>query len=172
LHIGAIAALFTFSWMNLSVALFLLWFATGLGISMGYHWLHAHRSYRVPIALEYLFAVCGALTLEGGPISWVATHRLHHRTSDMPGDPHSPRDGGWWAHTGWILSRAAGHHELRLLVKHAPDLAKHRFYVRLNAYHWLPNVLLAGLLAAVGGLPMMLWGFVCGPWSACTQHGS
>ena len=48
LHVGAIAALFMFSWLNLAVMLFLLWFATGLGISMGYHRLHTHRSYQVP----------------------------------------------------------------------------------------------------------------------------
>jgi fatty-acid desaturase len=54
--------------------------------------------------MEYFFAVCGALTLEGGPIFWVATHRIHHQKSDKPGDPHSPRDGAWWAHMGWILT--------------------------------------------------------------------
>src|ERR1700722_1894138 len=89
-HIGAIAALFMFSWVNLAVALFLLWMCTGLGISMGYHRLHTHRSYQVPLWMEYFFAVCGALTLEGGPIFWVATHRVHHQKSDLPGDPHSP----------------------------------------------------------------------------------
>jgi len=158
LHIGAIAALFMFSWLNLGVMLFLLWFATGLGISMGYHRLHTHRSYQVPLALEYMFAVCGALTFEGGPIFWVATHRIHHQKSDQPGDPHSPRDGGWWAHVGWILFGEAKHNNTRLMSKYAPDLAKHRFYVWLNNNHWLPNVVLAGLLFAIGGFSMVLWG--------------
>jgi hypothetical protein len=86
---------------------FLHWMSTGLGISMGYHRLHTHRSYRVPLALEYFFAVCGTLTLEGGPIFWVATHRIHHQKSDQPGDPHSPRDGGWWyTSAGFLLERA------------------------------------------------------------------
>ncbi len=65
-HLGAVAALFMFSWHALAVALFLYWMCTGLGISMGYHRLHTHRSYQVPLALEYFFAVCGTLTLEGG----------------------------------------------------------------------------------------------------------
>src|SRR5438270_11214725 len=90
LHAGAIAALFMFSWPCLIAAVFLYWMATGLGISMGYHRLHTHRSYKVPRILEYFFAVCGTLTLEGGPIFWVATHRIHHQNSDQPGDPHSP----------------------------------------------------------------------------------
>jgi stearoyl-CoA desaturase (delta-9 desaturase) len=160
LHVGAIAALFMFSWLNLAVTLFLLWFATGLGISMGYHRLHTHRSYQVPRALEYLFAVCGALTFEGGPIFWVATHRVHHQKSDRPGDPHSPREGAWWSHMVWMLVGEAKHSNTRLMAKYAPDLAKDRFYVWLDHYHWLPNILLAILLFAIGGVPMVLWG-VC-----------
>jgi len=158
LHIGAIAALFMFIWPGVAVAAFLIWVTTGLGISMGYHRLHTHRSYKVPIVLEYFFAVCGALALEGGPIFWVATHRIHHQKSDRPGDPHSPRDGAWWAHVGWILFGDAQQNNTFLMSKYAPDLARHRFYVWLDNYHWLPTVALALLLLALGGLPIMLWG--------------
>ena len=158
LHAGALAALFTFSWRDLAVAAFLLWFCTGLGISLGYHRLHTHRSYQVPRWIEYFFAVCGTLTLEGGPIFWVATHRIHHQKSDQPGDPHSPRDGAFWSHVGWILFGEALHSNTRKLAKYAPDLARDPFYAWLNDYHWLPSVLLAALLFAIGGLPMFLWG--------------
>lgn len=158
LHIGAIAAFFMFSWTALGTAVFLYWMATGLGISMGYHRLHTHRSYKVPAALEYFFAICGTLTLEGGPIFWVATHRVHHQNSDQPGDPHSPRDGAWWSHVGWILLGETKHNNTRLMSKYAPDLAKDRFYVWLNNFHWVPIAVLGVLLLAIGGLPMMLWG--------------
>ena len=159
-HVGAIAALFMFSWKVLAASIFLYWMSTGLGISMGYHRLLTHRSYKVPLPLEYFFAVCGVLTLEGGPIFWVATHRIHHQKSDQHGDPHSPRDGAWWAHVGWLLFGEAKHNNTRLMSKYAPDLAKHRFYVWLNNYHWVPLVGLAGILFALGGLPLLLWG-VC-----------
>ena len=159
-HIGAIAAFFFFSWPAVIAAVFLYWMCTGLGISLGYHRLHTHRSYKTPLLLEYFFAVCGALTLEGGPIFWVATHRIHHQNSDKPGDPHSPRDGAWWSHIGWILVGEAKHNNTKLMSKYAPDLARHRFYVWLNDYHWLPMVVLGLLLLAIGGLPMLLWG-VC-----------
>ena len=158
LHVGAVAALFMFDWHAFAATLFLLWFATGLGISMGYHRLHTHRSYKVPLFLEYIFAVCGTLTLEGGPIFWVATHRIHHQKSDKPGDPHSPREGAWWSHVGWILFGETKHNNTRMLAKYAPDLAKHRFYVWLNDYHWLPIVVLSAALFLLGGLPMLLWG--------------
>src|SRR5215831_6520190 len=128
-HIGAVAALFVFTWSGLAVALFLTWLAGGLGISMGYHRLHAHRSYRVPLILEYFFALCGTLALQGGPIFWVATHRIHHQKSDQQGDPHSPRDGAWWAHAGWILFGEPDQISTATMSKYAPDLVKHRFYI-------------------------------------------
>ena len=157
-HIGAVAALFMFSWRNLAVAAILYYVATGLGISMGYHRLHTHRSYKVPLWLEYFFALCGSLTLEGGPIFWVATHRLHHQYSDLPGDPHSPNDGAFWSHVGWILFGETNHNNTKLMSKYAPDLARHPFYVWLNDYHWIPGTVLGLALLGIGGLPMMLWG--------------
>jgi stearoyl-CoA desaturase (delta-9 desaturase) len=157
-HLGALAALFMFSWRALAVALFLFWMCGGLGISMGYHRLHTHRSYEVPLALEYFFAVCGALTLEGGPIFWVSMHRIHHQNSDQTGDPHSPRDGGWWAHMGWLLVGSGQYNNPSLMSKYAPDLARDRFYVWLNNYHWVPMIVLGVLLFAIGGMPLVLWG--------------
>lgn len=137
-HLGAIAAVFMFTWHVFAAVVVLYWLATGLGISMGYHRLLTHRSYKVPLFLEYFFAVLGTLTLEGGPISWVATHRVHHQKSDRDGDPHSPRDGGFWAHVGWLLFGEANHSNTRKMSKYAPDLAKHRFYIWLNNYHGFP----------------------------------
>ena len=166
LHIGAVVALFMFSWKALAVAVFLYWMCTGLGISMGYHRLHTHRSYWVPLWLEYFFAVCGALTLEGGPIFWTAVHRVHHQKSDQQGDPHSPRDGAWWSHVGWIMIGETKHNNTRVMAKYAPDLAKDRFYVWLNNYHWVPMVALTVILAFAGGWSMVMWGIcmrvVCG----------
>jgi fatty-acid desaturase len=158
LHIGAVAALFMANWRAVAVGFALYWVCTGWGISLGYHRLHTHRSYKVPLWLEYFFAVCGTLTLEGGPIFWVATHRIHHQKSDQPGDPHSPRDGAWWAHIGWILLGESKHNNTRQNAKYAPDLARHRFYIWLNNYHWVPLTVLGLALLALGGLPMMLWG--------------
>ena len=110
-------------WQNLVVALVLHWMAVGFGISLGYHRLHTHRGFKTSKAFEYFLAVCGTLTLEGGPIFWVATHRQHHQLSDQDGDPHSPRDGGFWAHMGWILFGDTHHNNTELMGKYAPDLA-------------------------------------------------
>ena len=157
LHIAAIVALFHFSWKNVAIAAVFYYMTTGLGISMGYHRLHTHRSYKVPRWLEYFFALCGTLTLEGGPIFWVAVHRLHHQLSDQPGDPHSPRDGAFWSHMGWILWGETNHNNTKVMSKYAPDLAKHKFYVWLTNYHWVPNVVLGAIVLVLGGLDMFLW---------------
>jgi stearoyl-CoA desaturase (delta-9 desaturase) len=142
--------------MFISMAIY--WVTICFGISLGYHRLHTHRSYKVPKPLEYFFGICGALTLEGGPIFWVATHRIHHQKSDKPGDPHSPRDGAWWAHMGWILFGEANHNNTKLMSKYAPDLARDPFYVWLNNWHWVPMVILGAILYAFGGLPLFMWG--------------
>ena len=146
-HAGGLLALFYFSWTNLLVAVVLYWMAVGFGISMGYHRLHTHRGYKTSKAFEYFLAVCGTLTLEGGPIFWVATHRVHHQHSDQDGDPHTPRDGGFWAHMGWILFGETHHNNTALMAKYAPDLADDPFYRWLKTYHWVPLTVL-GFIAA------------------------
>jgi fatty-acid desaturase len=157
-HVGAVAALFYFSWTAVLLTAFFYWMCIGLGIGMGYHRLHTHRSYKVPKLLEYFFAICGALTLEGGPIFWVATHRIHHQKSDKDGDPHTPREGGWWAHMGWILLGDGLHHDADVLKRYVPDLARDPFHLALSTWHWTSNVVVGLLLLAFGGIPYVLWG--------------
>jgi stearoyl-CoA desaturase (delta-9 desaturase) len=156
-HLMAIAALFMFSWRNLIVALVLHWVAVGLGISMGYHRLHTHRGFKTYKWFDYFLAVCGTLTLEGGPIFWVATHRLHHQYSDRPEDPHTPRVSGFWAHMGWIIFGEAQHSDTARLARYAPDLSKDPFYRWLSAYHWVPLTALGFVLLAIGGWGMVAW---------------
>src|SRR5947199_10039525 len=103
-HLGALAALFVFNWRALVVTVLLWWITASLGVGMGFHRLLTHRGYKTPKLVEYFLSVCGTLALEGGPIYWFVTHRIHHAYSDIHGDPHTPRDGGWWSHMGWILS--------------------------------------------------------------------
>jgi len=156
-HLAAIAALFVFSWSALLVFAIMWIFAENLGIAMGYHRLLTHRGYATPKWLEYFIAVCGTMALQGGPIYWVAVHRLHHQLTDRPGDPHSPRDGKWWSHVGWIL-RGNLHNETRLLERYAPDLARDPFYVWLSRYNWLPVTLVGIALYFGGGWSWVLWG--------------
>ena len=134
------------------------WIGGSLGIGMGYHRLLTHRGYKVPKAVEYFLTICGTLALEGGPIQWVVTHRIHHAHTDRAGDPHTPRDGGWWAHIGWILWGTAQNHDQATLERYAPDLIKDRFYRLLNRFYYIPLLVVGVLLFVFGGWGVMLWG--------------
>jgi stearoyl-CoA desaturase (delta-9 desaturase) len=157
-HIGAIAALFFFSWSAL-IAFAVLWvLGQNVGIAMSYHRQLTHRGFTTPKWVEYTMAICGTLALQGGPLYWVAVHRLHHQVTDKPGDPHSPRDGGWWSHIGWILYGSLHNDDPAMLARYAPDLAKDSFYRWLSKYHWLPTVIVGAVLFAFGGWSWLLWG--------------
>jgi fatty-acid desaturase len=156
LHVGAIAALFFLTWKGLLAAAVLWWVSGGMGIGMGYHRLLTHRGYKTPKWVEYLLTTCGTLALEGGPIFWVATHRIHHQHSDKEGDPHTPLDGKWWAHMGWILMGKSLHQDTQTLARYVPDLAKSKFHVWITKYHYVPAVAVMVALYAIGGLPMLL----------------
>jgi fatty-acid desaturase len=156
-HVQAVAAFWSFTWTNFLVAFALYWVAGGLGISAGYHRLHTHRGFRTHRWFEYFLAICGTLTLEGGPIFWVATHRLHHQYSDQPEDPHSPRVSGFWAHIGWILFGESSHNDTARMSRYAPDLAKDPFYRWLTTYHWVPLTVLGFSLLAIGGWGLVNW---------------
>jgi len=77
----------------------------GCGITVGYHRLLSHRSFRSTRFFEYFFVAGGYLAYQGSPIWWSAIHRAHHKYSDLPLDPHSPKQHGvFHALVGWMLS--------------------------------------------------------------------
>jgi stearoyl-CoA desaturase (delta-9 desaturase) len=157
-HAGAIAAFFFIDWKAIAFAALLYWACISGGIGMGYHRLLTHRGYKIPKPLEYVLGVLGTMTLEGGPIFWVATHRIHHQRSDQEGDPHSPRDGAFWSHMGWIIYGEAKHNDTAAMAKYAPDMGKDPFYRWLNTYHYVPLTISGLLQLYFGGLPWLLWG--------------
>ncbi|MBS1808112.1 MAG: fatty acid desaturase [Acidobacteria bacterium] len=157
-HIGAIAALFMFSWQSFVVAVVLYWVSGSLGIGVGYHRLLTHRGLKVPKPLEYFLAICGTLALQGGPIFWVGLHRIHHAKADREGDPHSPREGFFWSHMGWIIFGSRLYKDKARRYRYTPDLVQQPFYVWLSEYHYVPQAIVGLMLLAAGGWPMLLWG--------------
>jgi stearoyl-CoA desaturase (Delta-9 desaturase) len=75
-----------------------------LGITLGYHRLLSHRSFKTTRSFQFVLAACGVLAGQNGPLWWVGHHRNHHRHSDRSGDTHSPRAGFFWSHMGWLFS--------------------------------------------------------------------
>ena len=154
---------FTFCWSAVVVCV-VLYLAAGLGVTMGYHRLLTHRSFQTPRFVEYILTALGSLANQGGPLQWVAVHRIHHKHSDAEGDPHSPRDGLWWAHMLWWMPHVPTLDEPARYARYVMDLAKdpvHRFFQRFQVL--LPLVLAAavyGLGEAWGGVGVswVVWG--------------
>ena len=157
-HIMGIVALFNFSWPNAIAALVTWWIASSWGIGIGYHRLFTHRGFKAPMWLQYFLATCGSLALQSGPISWVTTHRIHHAFTETDKDPHSPMNGTYWSHIGWIFRGTAQGHSQATLQRYSPDLTKDRYLTLLNNYYYVTLIACAFVLLAIGGWTMVLWG--------------
>lgn len=157
-HIVALAGFFTYSWQALALCVVLHWITGGLGITMTYHRLLTHRSFQVAKPVEYFLTILASLACQGGPISWVGVHRLHHAKSDVPGDPHTPKDGFFWSHMGWVIHKNKVIDTYEEYAKYAPDLAKDPVHCFLDRSFILWTVLLAAGLYAWGGISFVVWG--------------
>jgi stearoyl-CoA desaturase (delta-9 desaturase) len=138
------------------------YYLSGLGITIGYHRLFTHSSFKANRPLRIAVAIAGSMAIEGPVIRWVADHRRHHAYSDRDGDPHSPwrygestgalMKGLVWAHLGWMFDEMHTNRE-----KYAPDLMRDRDIRFVDALFpvWL---LLSMLLPpAIAGLIHMSW---------------
>lgn len=160
-----------FSWVDLAL-LALMYTATGLGITIGYHRLFTHRSFETVRPIRLLLAVLGSMAVQGPVLRWVATHRRHHQHSDRVEDPHSPHGSGrgvlgviagWWhAHLGWVFRPDAPD-----LERYAQDLQKDGILRLVSRYFgvWVALGLLLPTVAGglitqswVGALLGFLWG--------------
>ncbi|HET7483033.1 MAG TPA: acyl-CoA desaturase [Actinomycetota bacterium] len=147
--------------------------ATGLGVTVGFHRMFTHQSFRPTRAVKIALAVAGSMSVQGAIIDWVATHRRHHAYSDKDGDPHSPHldegpgikgvvRGLWHAHVGWLAEPEQTENS-----RWAPDLLRDRDIVRINKmFGWLTlaTFVLPGVLGGVitgsfsGAVTAFLWG--------------
>ena len=157
MHVLAGVALLPQFWSVGSVAtlLILYWVTACLGVTLGYHRLLAHKSFQLPRWLARFFATCGALSAEYGPITWVGLHRQHHKHSDKALDPHNSKRGLWWSHIGWMFFRVPGEKRVR---RYAGDLRKDPYYVWLDKWFIVLQILLGFLLYTLGGWAFVLWG--------------
>jgi stearoyl-CoA desaturase (delta-9 desaturase) len=160
-------------WRDVLIFL-ILYVPTGLGITVGFHRLLTHRSFKTSPWLRGLLGALGTMAVEGPVISWVADHRKHHAYSDRLGDPHSPHvdHGGGWrgalrglghAHVGWLFN----HSQRGARERFAPDLLADpvinfvdRTFILFSlvglAIPFGLGVLIGGTLGA--GLEALLWG--------------
>jgi stearoyl-CoA desaturase (Delta-9 desaturase) len=137
-------------------------------ITAFYHRYFAHKTFRVSRPVQFAFALLGACATQRGPLWWAAHHRHHHKVSDRPDDPHSPRHGFWWSHMGWFLSRAHFSTDYRQI----PDLARFPELRWLDRHDLAIPVIYAAALFGLGamlerlapglgtnGWQMLVWGY-------------
>ena len=154
--------------------LLVMYLLTAFGITVGFHRMLTHRSFRTSKPVEYLFAVAGSMAVQGPVINWVADHRKHHAHTDEEGDPHSPHVGRGkgiagavrgllHAHVGWLVSdhgKAERQRYARDLVEDRGMLAINRWFTGLVALSlavpFAAGWLITGDLS--GALTGLLWG--------------
>ncbi len=160
-----------FDWLDLGLLL-AMFFATGFGVTIGFHRLFTHRSFATSRIMQATLAVLGSMAVEGSLLRWVATHRCHHHHSDSDEDPHSPHTHGAGllnmargflrAHVGWLFEPWN-----RDLERYIADLDGDRFIRVLSALFpvWVVlGLLIPGAVAGVitgswlGALLGVLWG--------------
>ncbi|KAK6465824.1 hypothetical protein DFJ63DRAFT_321845 [Scheffersomyces coipomensis] len=114
---------------------FILYLFSGISITAGYHRLFAHKSYDAHVSCRLFFAFFGAGAVEGSIKWWSHSHRIHHRYTDTPRDPYDARQGFWFSHMGWMLTKPNPKNRARADIN---DLAndwvvtfQHRHYLLL-----------------------------------------
>ncbi|KAK9831586.1 hypothetical protein WJX74_001346 [Apatococcus lobatus] len=128
----------------------------GLGIEMVFHRMLCHKSFTTPKWLEYFMAYIGSLNIQGDPIEWVSDHRYHHQHTDTPMDPHSPYEGFWWAHIGWLWDNEALWPQ-KGAFDNANDLKEQPFYAFIQKTYWWHIGAQFLSLWLLGGLPAFVW---------------
>ncbi|ASU79976.1 acyl-CoA desaturase [Actinopolyspora erythraea] len=168
----ALVAAVPFAWgwglgvVDISLA-FVFYVLSGLGVTVGFHRLFTHRSFKTNRTVQVLLAISGMGAVQGPVINWVADHRRHHAYSDREGDPHSPwrfgssaaalAKGFWHAHMGWLFER-----DVTNVERFAPDLLKDRVLARINKLFPVWTLASFVLPAVLGGLITWSW------WGALT----
>ena len=139
-------------WPDLTL-LATMYILTALGLTIGYHRMLTHRSFRPHPAVKFVLLVLGTMAVEAPPIEWAAVHIKHHALSDRKGDPHSPLEGLFHAHVGWLFKGDFP----------APDiycrhLLKDRIVVFVNRTFLLWIALSFIILYLLDGWTGILWG--------------
>ena len=130
-----------------------LYVPVALGVTVGFHRMLTHRSFRAHPVVRFVFLALGSIAIEGPAISWAANHLKHHAFSDQEGDPHSPLVNLWHAHVGWLFRgvQADPRHYCAYLLRD-----KLVVFVDRTFFLWVGVGMLVPFL--LGGWTGLLWG--------------
>ncbi len=134
--------LYGYTWLDWTLC-GLLYVASGLGITVGYHRLIAHGSFRCPRWVKAMLLVAGGWALENSALKWAADHARHHARVDQAEDPYNARRGFWYSHCGWLFFKDLNYTEI-----HAPWLRRDPLV--LWQHRWYVPIVLSGLALPFG----------------------
>lgn len=129
-HVGSIYGIIVYQPIDIIISLMIYFFTGCLGMSITYHRLLSHRSFKTPKFIEYVGTLFGIYGLVGSSLAWVATHRKHHKFTDTVNDPHSPLYKGKF--NVQYLSMFNNKVEIRLI----PDLFRDNFHRFVHIYYF------------------------------------
>ncbi len=138
-----------FSWSGVVLFLFFSWLTACIGITLTYHRLLTHRSFKTPKWFEYFLTLCACLAWQGGPVQWVGMHRIHHKHSDKEKDPHSPKHGFTWGHMTWCMHKSVDGH---VAADAAKDLHRDKVLRFINSWFFIPQLLAIPIMYGLGYL--------------------
>jgi stearoyl-CoA desaturase (Delta-9 desaturase) len=135
------------------VLLLVMYSLVAFGVTVGYHRMLTHRSFKPHPVVKFILLVLGSMAFEGAAIQWAATHIKHHAVSDREGDPHSPVDGFFHAHLGWLFTHA--NEDPNVWARH---LTKDPIIMFVSKTFLLWGALSLVIPFAVGGWQGLIWG--------------
>ena len=140
------------NWSDITLLL-IMYSLTAFGVTVGFHRMLTHRSFKPHPVIKFILLVLGSMALEGPALEWAATHIKHHANSDREGDPHSPVEGFFHAHIGWIFNveKADPNVYCRNLVRD-PMIV----FIDRTFFPWAALSLVIPF--AIGGWHGLLWG--------------
>ena len=143
---------FGVSWQE-TLLFFFFFFATGMAITVGYHRLFAHATYKTNEVIRFLLLFFGAATYEESALKWASQHRQHHQFTDTEKDPHNSKRGFWYCHIGWILfyKHCVNHDNVKDLLENKLVMNQHKYY---NAWALVSGILLPMAIGVWIGKPL------------------
>ena len=130
------------------ILLLIFWFISGMGITMGYHRLFAHKSFKTNSFVEWILMILGSLAFENTILKWVSDHRKHHNLSDTKDDPYSIMEGFWHAHIGWIIKNTP---EEQSRIKGVKDIESKSAIKFQNKYYFHIGIIVGFILPLIIG---------------------
>ena len=134
------------------ILLAVMYSLVALGVTVGFHRMLTHRSFRPHPVVKFVLLVLGSMSLEGPALAWAAIHIKHHAHSDREGDPHSPLEGFFHAHIGWMFGDDAVDPNM-----YCRNLVKDPMVVFISRTFFLWVVLSLVIPFAIGGWSGLLW---------------